>query len=99
VENSSARILVLVHPRTTDTYWIQQPPLVAADGSWRATCYFGTDEAGLGEECDIIAVAIEQRLLGILAPAGLPTEPGATVKEIPRALSRSNVVTVRRNDG
>jgi hypothetical protein len=95
-----ARVYALVHPHTTDQWWVQNlPPFRHADlggksATWETTAYIGTETLGVDDSYDIIALASnEPLLLDILI--GRYLQPAETRNELP-FLNQSNVVTVRR---
>jgi hypothetical protein len=88
-------VYVLVHPRSTSTWWVQELPLVQRDGKWSVDVYIGTASAGIGESFDIIAVATNDGwLMRILRDADLATAEQLSTM-IP-SLAKSNLVTVKR---
>lgn len=88
-------VYVLVHPRSTNSWWVQDLPVVQRTGDWSVDVSMGTASAGIGESFDIIALATnEGRLIRILRDVDLVTAQQLTTT-IP-SLSKSNLVTVKR---
>lgn len=94
ISDPNVIVCVLVHPMTTDTWWVQNPP--APPGkvdertwSWRTMVLCGTETLGLNEEFEIVALAEGKRAICQL---------GRQIKMegFPQDLSRSEVITVRR---
>lgn len=78
--------IVLIHPMSTDLWWVQRPPAPPnANGEWATLCYLGTETEGEGEYFQIVAIA----------PAGGLRE-GMTIRTLPADGARSDVVIVRR---
>ena len=96
VSPASARVFVLIHPMPTDMFWVQNIPLVGNDGTWRTNGFFGTKEAGIGDSYEIVAIALAESWV-VRWLKGSLLRPGATIKELPRDVNKSNVVTVRRS--
>ena len=87
VSDSKLNVYVLIHPLTTNLWWVQNMPTVGPDGKWQSFCYFGTENLGIGEPYEIIAVATSKKKL---------YQPGDTLEIVPLDLLRSRIVTVRR---
>jgi len=94
ISDPKVNVCVLVHPITADTWWVQNlpsPPGTIDEQTWRwrtmALC--GTEELGLNEEFEIVAVAESQRAVCQL---------GKTFKmpDFPQELPRSEIITVKR---
>ena len=86
VSDPSARPFVLLHPMSTDLWWVQRAPAPPnSDGEWATLCYFGTESQGIGDHFQIVA----------LVPVG-ELEEGMVLQDLPEAQARSDVVTVRR---
>ena len=88
VSDPKLNVYILIHPLTTNLWWVQNIPAVGPDGRWQALCYFGTENLGIGEPYEIIAIASSKRGL---------YKPGDTLKEVPSKLLRSKIVTVKRS--
>ena len=87
VANPDLAVYVLIHPLKSNLWWVQNIPVVDADGSFQCYCYFGTRTQGRGEPFEIVAIA---------ANHGKPFKAGQTFKNIPPAVHRSRLVRVRR---
>lgn len=87
VSDPKLNVYVLIHPLTTNLWWVQNIPTVGPDGKWQSFCYFGTENLGIGEPYEIIAVATFKKKL---------YKPGDTLEIVPLDLLRSRIVTVRR---
>ena len=86
VSDPSERPIVLVHPMSTDLWWVQRPPAPPnSDGKWATLCYFGTESEGIGDYFQIVAIVPVNEL-----------PEGTVLQELPEARARSEVVTVRR---
>lgn len=84
----SGNVYVLVHPILTDLCWVQQPPLsINGDGTWQSLCYFGTENQGIGESFEIIAIITT-----------LTLKAGQTFKitGLPQDAIKSSLITVKR---
>lgn len=92
----SSDVYVLVHPLSTDRWWVQNLPFVQNDGRWQVRVYTGTETEGIGELYEILAVATnENRLIRILR--GDYPIPGQQLEAIPPYLAKSNLIVVRRS--
>ena len=87
VSDPKLNVYVLIHPLTTNLWWVQNIPTVGPGGKWQSFCYFGTENLGIGEPYEIIAVATSKKKL---------YKPGDTLEIVPLDLLRSRIVTVRR---
>ena len=87
VSEPKVQVHVLVHPVTTDQWWVQRPPSAGQDGKWKTTVFFGTKSHGIDEEFEVLAIATRKCL-----------EAGDTidVSELPTDGVRSLIVTVTR---
>lgn len=100
VEPQWARVYVLVHPSSTDQWWVQdllQFRRIESDDKsavWSTTAYLGTEELGTTDSFDIIALASADLLVRDIL-TGRYLQPGETLKVLP-LLNQSNLVTVRR---
>jgi hypothetical protein len=86
VSDPKIPVYVLVHPFSTNQWWIQRnasPP--RPDGSWQTTAYFGTETLGIGEEFEVVAIATDRRFF-----------EGQQLPSFPSDVARSDIVTVRR---
>ena len=93
--NHDATVYIFIHPLSTDTFWVQNLPVVGSDGSWKAECYFGTNTQGIDETFEIIALAsLDYWFLRWLKP--LKLKPGDILKELPPQFYKSSIITVRR---
>jgi hypothetical protein len=91
-----ADIYVLVHPLSTDRWWVQGVPLVQNDGRWNVLVYAGTETLGVQERYEILAVATNESRVIRLLRGNYPT-PGQQLEAIPPYLAKSNVIVVRRS--
>ena len=87
-------LCVLVHPMTTDIWWVQNlpsPPGKIDDNTWRwrTRIYCGTEELGLNEDFEIVAIAESKRTICVA---------GKTLKTLnfPLDLPRTEILTVKR---
>ncbi len=53
---------VIVHPLTTNQWWVQNAPTLSDEGTWEAIVNFGTKDLGAGEEYELHAVLTESTL-------------------------------------
>ena len=94
VSDPNATICVLVHPMTSDTWWVQNLPSPPAkvdekNWRWRTMAFCGTETLGLNEEFEIVALAESKRSICQLGKQ-------IKIEEFPRDLPRSEIITVRR---
>ncbi|MGA2224807.1 MAG: hypothetical protein ABSH41_10235 [Syntrophobacteraceae bacterium] len=89
-------VYVLVHPLSSDRWWVQDLPLVQNDGHWQVKVYLGTENVGKGEEYEILAVATNESIVTRLLRGDYPA-PGQQLKAIAPYFAKSNVIVVRRN--
>jgi hypothetical protein len=94
VSDPNVTICVLVHPLTTDTWWVQNlpsPPGKVGEKtwSWRTMALCGTEDLGLNEEFEIVALAESKRAVCQLGKQ-------IKIEEFPQDLPRSEIVTVKR---
>jgi hypothetical protein len=94
ISDPNAIVCVLVHPLLADTWWVQNPPsppgkIDDKTWRWRTIALCGTEELGLNEEFEIVALAESQRAACQL---------GKTFKtpDFPNELPRSEIITVKR---
>ncbi len=95
VNNPHSKVHVIIHPLTVPEMWVQNPPIVSADGSWQTNVYFGTSTLGIGDKYEVVAIATGENFLITLATGNYLRE-GQTIKTLPRNTNQSNVVTVYR---
>lgn len=96
VAPSVAEIYVLVHPLSSDVWWVQNTPLVGNDGRWQTEAYFGTDTKGVGELFEVVALATDEAApLRLLRGTRLAT--GQQVRSVSPNFAKSDVVVVRRD--
>jgi len=89
VSDPKMPIYVLVHPMSTNLWWVQNLPAPPnQDGSWQTLCYFGTENEGIGEYFEVVAIATGRTSRRLRA--------GQTLEELPKDVTRSDIVTVRR---
>ena len=86
VTEPNAKVMVLVHPLLTATWWVQGTVLTDPDGSWQINVHLGTETEGRGERFELVAIIPKRR-----------KKEGAVVDEIPEHFARSSRVTIRRN--
>ena len=95
-----ARVYVLVHPSTTDQWWVQDLPQFRRIESedkpaiWSTTAYLGTEELGATDYYDIIALASSDPVICDIL-TGRYLRPSETVRVLP-LLNQSNPITVKR---
>ncbi len=87
VSDPKLNVYILIHPLVTNLWWVQNIPTVGPDGRWQSLCYFGTENNGIGEPFEIIAIATTKQEL---------YKPGDTLKTVPSDILRSTIVTVQR---
>ena len=88
VTSTDLRPHILIHPMSTDLWWVQRRPEAPnRDGSWSTLCYFGTETQGVGDYYQIVAIISSE-----------PMREGQTFRELPDGLARSDLVTVRRTN-
>ncbi len=85
--SSQLKFYVLVHPHSTNKWWVQSYPICQSDGTWKVGCFFGTEVFGMGDNYDIWAIATEKKLF-----VGQQID----VNEVLKVIVASNVVTVER---
>lgn len=97
---SELHLWAIVVPTRAPAYHPQNGKiLVAADGSWSASCYFGTPKQGLNEEYRLLIVAATQgasaSLSDYLATANRTHEyPG--LPDLPDGVALLKTITVTR---
>lgn len=57
VSDPNLNIYVFVHPLLTDQWWCQMYPSPSSPDAWRTLCYFGTEDKGVGEYFEVVAIA------------------------------------------
>ena len=94
ISDPNAIVCVLVHPMTTDTWWVQNPPSPPTQidentWRWRTMVYCGTETLGLNEDFEIVVLAEGKRAV---------CQKGKQIKgdEFPNELPRSEIITVFR---
>lgn len=100
---AEARVTVLVHPRDSNRWWVQERPVVTITGSaenriatWRTTIYLGTETRGKGEAFEVVAIGSQDSILfDILTERYVPV--GAEITSLPE-LSQSNPVILYRSN-
>jgi hypothetical protein len=76
-----------LHPMEGSDIWVQPPPTVRKDGSWRVNVYIGMPgDADVGKHFEIMAIADPAR----------PLKEGEVINSWPDAGGRSEVVEVTR---
>jgi len=92
ISDSSLQVFVLIHPMATGKFWIQPIPTVSSDGKWKAYCYFGEPNIGIGEPFEIVAVASKNKKLfkeGDTLPSPLPDNPQILIRSDPITVIRA----------
>lgn len=86
VSDRQLRVYVLVRPLASSSgWWVQRAASpTGSDGSWRTLAYFGTENEGINEIFEIVAVAPTSSL-----------SEGKLLEEVPAGL-RSETLSVRR---
>jgi len=84
---TQSNVYVLLHPLACNLWFVQNPPsVINADGTWQTLCYFGTENQGVGEYFDLVAIVINSQL-----------NAGQTMTRLPNnVIAKSPAVTVRR---
>ena len=95
VSDTDAKVHVIVHPLSVSEMWVQQSPIVDAQGNWQSTVFFGTDTLGIGERYEVIALATNDNFLVTWATGNSLSE-GQKMTSLPHKSNRSNLVTVTR---
>ncbi|MBI4670844.1 MAG: hypothetical protein HY741_04140 [Chloroflexi bacterium] len=95
VSDADAKVYVILHPLTVSEMWVQQTPIVDAQGNWQSTVIFGTDTLGIGDRYELIALATNDNFLVSWA-TGNSLSNGQVVTSLPRKSNRSNLATVIR---
>lgn len=93
-----ARVQVLVHPWSSDRWWVQRTPVVVEvvgdSATWEAQVFLGTEEQGNNETYEIVAVGSDDALLfDVLAERYFPV--GSQLASLP-LLSRSQTLVISR---
>lgn len=92
ISDPNLQVFVLIHPMATDKFWIQPIPTVSSDGKWKAYCYFGEPNIGIGEPFEIIAIASKNKKLfkeGDTLPSLLPDNPQILIRSDPVMVIRA----------
>ena len=92
----TSKFYILVHPASTDRWWVQNSPQIFGKNSlkWTAECYIGTPDLGKDEAYDLVAIAsLDNTIFDGLT--GRLLYPGQSLRELP-LLYKSNIVTVKR---
>lgn len=92
---ADARLYVLVRPRASEVWWVQNTPVVNPDGTWQVPIYLGTELIGKNEPYEIVAVATSANDIGRALQTG-DFSPGDQLARVPTTIARSNVIVVRR---
>jgi hypothetical protein len=92
----TSKFYILVHPSTTDQWWVQNKPQIfgAKSLEWETECYIGTQDLGKNESYDIVAVASIDNII-FDALAGRLLYPDQKLKALP-LLYKSNIITIKR---
>lgn len=92
ISNPELQVFVAIHPMATDKFWIQPIPNMSADGQWKAYCYFGEPNIGIGEPFEIIAITSKNKDLfreGQTLPSPLPNNTQIIVRSNPVMVTRA----------
>lgn len=99
---ADARVWILVHPRNSDRWWVQEQPRkfevdTTLDGAvWRGEIILGTATRGIGESYEVIAVASrDPYVFDYLANRVI--QPETELFRLP-VLSRSDTLLIRRTN-
>lgn len=84
IDNPGLNLYVLVHPHTTDKWWVQNLPAVFSDGSWQTTIYFGTETQGIGDDYTVSAIITTEDL-----------EVAEILSSLPSYVAESHVTVTR----
>lgn len=94
VSPSQSVVYVLVHPLSTNIWWVQNLPLVQNDGHWQTQVYLGEENVGIKESYEIIAVATnENYLMRLIRGSYLSL---GQLGAIPPYFAKSNLIVVKR---
>jgi hypothetical protein len=96
--NTNSRVYLLVHPATTDTWWVQDLPDYDMKDmtNWNVECYIGTKDQGIGDSYDIVALSSVDNII-LDALLGRHLYSGENLKTLP-VLNKSNIITVTREN-
>lgn len=87
LDDPHSTVWVVVHPVGLSAYWVQPPPSVSKDGTWKTQVYFGrAGNIDIGKQFEIMAVVNPKEKMG----------EGYIFNTWPEAEARSKVVTVIR---
>ena len=94
ISHPKSTVYLLIHPKSTPMYWIQDPIQGDDSGNWQGTAYLGTDSLGLTDSYEILALSsTSSTIFNILA--GRYYYPGQTLDKLPD-IGKSNIITVKR---
>jgi hypothetical protein len=86
VSHSHMKVYVLIHPMETDFWLVQRPPSPPnGDGSWQTLCSFGTQNKGVGELFEVVAILSDEDL-----------KEGQQLDQLPPSAIESDIIIVRR---
>ena len=88
LENSNLNLYILVHPISTESYWVQTPPSTDRDGSWMTRIYVGLKDIGNNEDYSIKAIITNEKL-----------EAGEKyhVNELPSSIAEDQIKVTRKD--
>jgi len=98
VSDPSALVYVLIHPLSTNLWYVQNRPAVRSDGRWSTIIYFGTiDGEGIGDSYEVVALATDENWF-LRKLRGTSLTSGQRLKTIPQHGSNIDTVMVRRTE-
>jgi len=74
-------LYVLVHPKSTDKWWVQPKPTILDEKNWQASAYFGYEMAGVDEQYEF-CVIITDRVLEANQQIELDCFPPVVAKDV-----------------
>ncbi len=96
VGDPHASVRVLVRPLAIGEIWVQDIPIVDVNGDWRVNAYFGTLNEGIGQEYEVIALAVSDNFLVTRATGNALPVGKIDDTTIPRNTNFSTAVIVKR---
>lgn len=94
VNDSDARVSVVVRPLTPTDYWVQEVPTKDANGNWQINAHLGENNVGDNEGYEISALATNENFI-VTWVTGNSLSAGKH-EDLPGNTNRSNIVTVTR---
>jgi hypothetical protein len=95
VGNEGTKLWVLVHPVAQDVWWVQDSPVILADGRWHGYANLGTSELGAGQTFEIIALASNETSFR-MALRGVQLQTNQELHALPPYYAKSNLIAVTR---